>query len=144
MEANVFAVRCEEFAAKGCVVYATARKVESISGLKHGFIYRRVLDVNNQDDVQAAVQDVIETEGRIDILVNNAGMLCVGAYDSRMLLPSHFSPSGPTMDVPDEQVVRTFDTNVFGILRMSRAVFPHMAKRRSGLIINIGSIAGEL
>jgi len=119
---------CQEFAERGCIVYATALKLEDIGGIKHGNIYPRVLDVTNPNDVQTVVENVVEIEGRIDILVNNAGMLCVG----------------PTVDVSMDQVQRTFDTSVYGVLRMARAVFPHMVKRRSGLIINIGSIAGEL
>ena len=50
--------------------------------------------------------------------------------------------TGPLLDVPEAQVAEVFETNVFGALRVARAVYPHMAARRAGLIINVGSVVG--
>lgn len=87
------------------------------------------LDVTQDESVDAAVQKLMQLEGRIDLLVNNAGFSTApaGAEESSM-----------------EQVRSIFDTNFFGIVRMTRAVLPHMRHQGSGRIINIGSIFGFL
>ena len=78
--ADEFDTRCEEFAAKGCVVYATARRLASLDGFTHEAVNKLELDVTEDGSVQAAVRTVIEREGQIDILVNNAGMSNSGMY----------------------------------------------------------------
>jgi len=108
-------------------VYATSRKAETIQGFKENTVTTAALDVTSDDDVQRVVRNILEIEGRIDVVVNNAGTL--GA--------------GPLIDNPMDRVVQNFDTNVFASLRIAKAVIPAMAKRKSGLIINVGSIAGE-
>ncbi|KAI0699347.1 NAD-P-binding protein [Cerioporus squamosus] len=119
---------CQEFASRGCKVYATARKLESMAALTHPNIERLRMDVTDDASVKTAIAQIVEKEGRIDMLVNNAGMTC----------------TGPVIDLDDERIERTFDTNVFGTIRTSRAVIPHMAARKSGTIVNIGSFLGEL
>ncbi|KAH9913332.1 NAD-P-binding protein [Epithele typhae] len=81
-----------------------------------------------EESVQLAVDTVMEREGRIDVLINNAGM----------------SGSGALIDIPIEEIVQTFNTNVFSIVRLTKAVIPHMAARKSGTIVTIGSLAGEI
>lgn len=73
-------VRCEEYAAQGCKVYATARRLEAMEGFTHN-VERLVVDVMSDDNVQDIVRIIIEKEGRIDVLVNNAGVLCTGRHD---------------------------------------------------------------
>ncbi|KAH8119899.1 NAD-binding protein [Phellopilus nigrolimitatus] len=119
---------CEEFAGRGCIVYATSRKVESINGFKHRNIRRLPLEVTSDESVERAVDEVIAAEGRIDVLVNNAGVICVG----------------PVIDISIDQVKKTFDANVFGALRTARAVIPHMTARKRGIIVNVGSVVGEI
>ncbi|KAL5494967.1 AYR1 [Sanghuangporus weigelae] len=119
---------CEEFAKRGCIVYATARNLDSMDGLEHPSIRRLQLEVTSDESVQGAVDDVIAEEGRIDVLVNNAGGICIG----------------PVVEVPMEEVKRTFDVNVYGALRTARTVVPHMAARKKGIIVNIGSVSGEV
>src|SRR3954464_12308414 len=87
------------------------------------------LDVTSDESVDAAVKQVIRLEGRIDLLVNNAGfgVAPAGAEESSI------APAGST-----------FRTNFFGIVRMTRAVVPHMRRQGGGRIINIGSVLGFL
>ena len=73
--------RCEEYASRGCKVYATARRLESMAALTQPNIEKLVLDVTDNDNVQAVVNTIVAREGRIDILVNNAGVLCIGILD---------------------------------------------------------------
>ncbi|TFK88666.1 NAD-P-binding protein [Polyporus arcularius HHB13444] len=119
---------CQEFASKGCKVYATARKLEAMAALTHPNIERLRMDVTDGTSVKAGIEQIVEKEGRIDMLVNNAGVTC----------------TGPVIDLDDARIQQTFDTNVFGTIRTSRAVIPHMAARKSGTIVNIGSFVGEL
>jgi len=87
------------------------------------------LDVTSDDSVEAAIREVMRLDGRIDLLVNNAGFSVApaGAEESSI-----------------KQAQSIFDTNFFGIVRMTRAVVPHMRHQGSGRIINIGSVLGFL
>ena len=87
------------------------------------------LDVTSDESVEAVVTKVIRLHGRIDLLVNNAGFSIApaGAEESSI-----------------EQAKSIFDTNFFGIVRMTRAVVPHMRHQGGGRIINIGSVLGFL
>ena len=87
------------------------------------------LDVTSDESVEAAVRTLMRLEGRIDLLVNNAGfgVAPAGAEESSI-----------------EQARSIFDTNFFGMIRMIRAVVPHMRRQRAGRIINIGSVLGFL
>ncbi|TAL95127.1 MAG: oxidoreductase [Paraburkholderia sp.] len=87
------------------------------------------LDVTSEESVEAAVKEVLRLHGRIDLLVNNAGFGVAPAAAEESSL---------------DQARAIFDTNFFGIVRMTRAVLPHMRQQRSGRIINIGSVLGFL
>ena len=84
------------------------------------------LDVTQPEQVAAGVQRALEAHGRIDVLVNNAGYGSLGALE----------------EVPDEEIRKQFEVNVFGAINMIKAVLPTMRKQRSGHILNITSIAG--
>ena len=84
------------------------------------------LDVTNEAQAKAAVEAAIEKFGRIDVLINNAGFGLLAAVEE----------SG------DADVRRMYDTNVFGLLNVTRAVLPVMRKQRSGHVINMSSIGG--
>jgi NAD(P)-dependent dehydrogenase (short-subunit alcohol dehydrogenase family) len=85
-----------------------------------------VADVADEAAVKKAVADAIVTLGHLDVVVNNAG----------------YGSMGPIEEVPEEEVQRQFDINVFGPLRVLRAVLPHLRERRSGHVLNITSIGG--
>jgi short-subunit dehydrogenase len=110
-----------ELAARGHHVVATARRVESLEGLDAAL--KLALDVTDPTSVAAAVA----AAGPIDVLVNNAG----------------FSLWGVVEAVDDVDLERLFDTNVFGAVRMIRAVLPQMRARRSGAIFQVSSAAAR-
>lgn len=116
----------ERLAKAGYTVYGTSRRGGQAGRQSYEVL---ALDVTSDDSVEAAVSEVIRREGRIDLLVNNAGFGVAPAADEETSL---------------EQARAIFDTNVFGIIRMTRAVVPHMRQQRSGRIINIGSVLGFL
>jgi short-subunit dehydrogenase len=138
--------RCEEFAAKSCKVYATSRNIATIGAFKNPSIEKLAFDVTSDNDVERVIKTILDAEGKIDIVVNNAGVMGISrsvfAKDVVDSLSCHMV--GPLVDLSLERVKNIFDTNTFAALRTAKAVVPFMAKRRSGLIINIGSIVAEM
>jgi len=118
----------ERMASAGYTVYATARRMESIEDLEAKGCRTLALDVNDEDSMSAAVAAVEEAEGAVDALVNNAG----------------YSQSGAVESIDLDEVRRQFETNVFGLIRMSQLVLPGMRARGAGRIVNIGSMGGKL
>jgi len=118
----------EAFLDEGWTVYATARDTEDIEDLADAGCETQELDVTDADDVDAAVDRVVEEEGRIDCLVNNAG----------------YGQFGPLEEVPVEDLHAQFDVNVYGPHRMARAVLPHMREQGEGTIVNLSSVAGRV
>ena len=116
----------ERLASAGYTVYGTSRRGAPASPLPFTML---PLDVTSDESVEAAVSQLIRLEGRIDLLVNNAGfgVAPAGAEESSI-----------------EQAQAIFDTNFMGIVRMTRAVVPHMRQQGGGRIINIGSVLGFL
>ncbi|NHM08219.1 SDR family oxidoreductase [Flavobacterium sp. CYK-4] len=110
---------------KGFTVYGTSRNPEKISNSVFPLL---ALDVRNVESIKAAVAEVIKLSGRIDVLVNNAG---VGI-------------TGPLEEIPTEEIKANFETNFFGPIEVMKAVLPHMREQKSGLVINITSIAGYM
>lgn len=116
-------------AAKGATVVGTLRKQEQVKdfeALAPGQIHAVIMDVTSTEAVNKGVAETIEKFGRIDVLVNNAG----------------YGSLGPVEAVDDTEMHRQFDVNVYGPIRLIRAVLPHMRKQRSGSVLNITSIAG--
>jgi len=110
----------------GFKVYGTSRRGAQAGRREYEML---ALDVTSDDSVAAAVATVMRLEGRIDLLVNNAGfgVAPAGAEESSI-----------------EQAQAIFNTNFFGLVRMTRAVLPHMRAQQGGRIINIGSVLGFL
>jgi len=116
----------QRLAAAGYKVYGTSRRGAATGARSFAMLQ---LDVTRDESVEAAVNEVIRLEGRIDLLVNNAGfgVAPAGAEESSV-----------------EQAKAIFETNFFGLVRMTRAVVPHMRRQGNGRIINIGSVLGFL
>src|SRR5437868_11029861 len=108
----------------GFTVYGTSRK--AAAGETRGGVVFLPLDVTDDESVADAVREVLGRSGRIDVLVNNAGLGVTGAAEESSI----------------EQARALFDTNVFGSIRMTRAVLPQMRQQGSGRIINISSVLG--
>ena len=114
-------------AERGHTVYATARRLDSLAGLESSGCQLLALDVTDEDSMRAAVDEVIAQEGTIGALVNNAG----------------YSQSGAIETVELDAVRRQFETNVFGLIRMSQLVLPSMRKAGQGRIVNISSMGAN-
>ena len=116
----------QRLATAGYKVYGTSRRGAQAGQRSFEML---ALDVTSDESVDAAVKEVMRREGRIDLLVNNAGfgVAPAGAEESSI-----------------EQARSIFETNFFGMVRMTRAVVPHMRRQGSGRIINIGSVLGFL
>jgi NADP-dependent 3-hydroxy acid dehydrogenase YdfG len=115
-------------ASAGYTVYATARRIESISDLEAKGCRTLALDVTDEDSMRAAVSAVEEAEGAVGALVNNAG----------------YSQSGAVESVDLDEIRTQFETNVFGLIRMSQLVLSKMREQRWGRIVNVGSMGGKL
>lgn len=110
---------------KGYIVYGTSRNPERYS--ESTFPLAK-LDVANNVSINEAVAKVIQEQGRLDVVINNAGA----------------GITGPIEEIPDQEILRNFETNCFGPIRVIKAVLPQMRKQNSGLIINVTSIAGYM
>jgi NAD(P)-dependent dehydrogenase (short-subunit alcohol dehydrogenase family) len=108
----------------GFTVYGTSRR--AVAGEEREAVTFLPLDVTDDESVAGAVREVLGRSGRIDVLVNNAGLGIAGAAEESSI----------------EQARALFDTNVFGSIRMTRAVLPQMREQGSGRIINVSSVLG--
>jgi NAD(P)-dependent dehydrogenase (short-subunit alcohol dehydrogenase family) len=113
-----------ELLAAGFTVYGTSRN--AAAGEERDGVVFLPLDVTDDQSVADAVREVLGRSGRIDVLVNNAGLGVTGAAEESSI----------------EQARALFETNLFGSIRMTRAVLPHMRERGSGRIINLSSVLG--
>jgi short-subunit dehydrogenase len=110
---------------KDFVVYGTSRNPDAIT---QSIFPVLKLDVRNAQSIQECVALILQKEGRIDVLINNAG---VGI-------------TGPIEEIPSEEIRNNFETNLFGPIEVMKATLPQMRLQKSGLIINITSIAGYM
>ncbi len=119
----------ELFAQKGWQVAATMRspeKEQSLQSLENVRLFR--LDVTRPETITEALESALKAFGNVDVLVNNAGYGAVGIFEK----------SDPG------QIQKQFDTNVFGLMNVTRAFLPHFRKQKAGRIINISSVGGRI
>ena len=121
---------CDVVLENGGRLVATARDVDSLSHLPtgDGRVLVAPLDVTDDAQIAAAVSRTTETFGRVDVLVNNAGYGLFGGIE----------------DTPEADARRQFDVNVFGLLAVTRAVLPTMRARKSGHVLMLSSVAGQV
>ena len=123
---GIGAATARALAHSGWTTYATARQPASLAVLATHGIETLPLDVTNEQSMCAAVEQIESAHGTVDLLVNNAG----------------FGLNGPVEELAMDDIRRQFETNVFGLVRMSQLVLPSMRRKAAGRIINIGSIGG--
>ncbi len=129
----------ETLARRGYIVFAGMREVTGKNAFaaeelraqaerEHLTVHVVEIDVTDDASVERAIESIVGITGHLDVVVNNAGT----------------SYSGPLEAFTLEQVQQQFNTNVFSVLRVNRAALPYMRKQGSGLLLQIGSIAGRL
>ena len=110
---------------KGYTVIGTSRTPENYPDTRFLLV---ALDVTKPESISACISEVLSQVNRVDVLINNAGA----------------GIAGPLEEIPEEEIKRNFEVNLFGPIRVIKAVLPHMRLQKSGLIINITSIAGYM
>jgi NAD(P)-dependent dehydrogenase (short-subunit alcohol dehydrogenase family) len=118
----------ERLARSGWTVYASARRLEAIASLEEAGCRLLQLDVTDDDSMRAAVEEVERAEGAVGVLVNNAG----------------YSQSGAVESVPLDEARRQFETNVFGLARLTQLALPGMRQQGWGRVVNVSSMGGRL
>ncbi|WP_422843721.1 oxidoreductase [Acidovorax sp. M2(2025)] len=115
-----------QFAQQGCRVFGTVRNPASAQPIPNVTLVE--MDIRDDASVERGVQSVVAQAQRIDVLVNSAGVTLLGAAEETSV----------------EEAKALFDTNLFGLLRVVKAVLPHMRRQRSGRIVNVSSVLGFL
>jgi NADP-dependent 3-hydroxy acid dehydrogenase YdfG len=112
---------------RGLAVFATARRPETLADMASRGIRTLALDVTDEASMADAVQEVEVAHGHVSVLVNNAG----------------YALQGPIEEVPLDDVRAQFETNVFGLVRLTQLVLPGMRRAHEGRIVNVGSMGGR-
>lgn len=112
----------------GYTVYGAARRTDRLAELAERGIRPLAMDVTDEDSLQAGVKQIVAETGRIDVLANIAGYGSYGALE----------------DVPLDEARRQFEVNVFGAIRLTQLVLPHMRTQRAGTVVNVTSMGGKI
>ena len=115
-------------ASRGYTVYASSRTPHKLDNIKNQNIIPIKLDITNQENINQVIDTIYKEENKLDILINNAGYGLVSTVE----------------DMDEIQMKNQFDINVFGVLRVCKAVIPIMRTQNSGIIINISSFLGKI
>lgn len=115
----------EYLTTKGFKVYGTSRNPNNYPNSQFRIV---ALDVTKQETITSCISEVLKYESKIDVLINNAGA----------------GITGPIEEIPDYEIKRNFETNLFGPINVIKAILPVMRAQNSGLIINVTSIAGYM
>jgi NAD(P)-dependent dehydrogenase (short-subunit alcohol dehydrogenase family) len=117
------------FAERGWSVAATMRTPEEHAELAdRGDVHLYRLDVTDIESIERARDAILTDTGSVDVVVNNAGYALAGPFEA----------------VSETQIRREFDTNVLGVMAVTRAFLPHFRDRRSGMFVNVSSAAGRI
>ncbi|MFF2815315.1 oxidoreductase [Kitasatospora cineracea] len=112
----------------GYTVYGAARRTDRLEQLADRGIRPLAMDVTDEDSTRAGIERIVAETGRIDVLANIAGYGSYGALE----------------DVPLDEARYQFEVNVFGAIRLTQLVLPHMRARRSGTVVNVTSMGGKI
>ncbi len=112
----------------GYIVYGAARRTEKMKDIEAKGIKIVSVDVTSDESMKQCIETIVKEEGRLDVLINNAG----------------YGNFGSIEDTPMEVARAQYEVNVFGLVRLSQLVIPHMRKNNFGKIVNISSIGGKL
>lgn len=115
-----------QFVKRGCLVFGTVRSLAKADPIQGVTLVE--MDIRDETSVRHGIQTIIARAKRIDVLVNSAGATLLGSTEETSIAEAQ----------------SLFDTNVFGLLRVTQAVLPHMRQQRSGRIVNISSVLGFL
>jgi len=110
------------------IIYAGTRHIENLQDIKNNSIIPITLDITDTESVKKAINLIHSQNKNIDILINNAGYGLVSTVE----------------DVSEEEMLAQFNVNVFGVLRVCKAVIPIMRENQDGIIINISSFLGKI
>jgi NAD(P)-dependent dehydrogenase (short-subunit alcohol dehydrogenase family) len=117
-------VTARVFAQNGYRVFGTSRHPQDdFDGVR-----MVQLDVTSDESIAECVNKIVQKTGRIDVLVNNAGLAQITSVE----------------ETPVDEIMPVYDTNLFGVIRMTQAVLPHMREQKSGHIIGVGSLGGRI
>jgi NAD(P)-dependent dehydrogenase (short-subunit alcohol dehydrogenase family) len=115
-----------QFAQQGCRVFGTVRNTAKTHAIPNVTLIE--MNIRDEVSVERGIQTIIAQAHCIDVLVNSAGVTLLGAAEETSV----------------EEAKALFDTNLFGVLRVTKAVLPHMRAQRSGRIVNVSSVLGFL
>ena len=113
---------------EGYTVYGAARRVEQMKDLEELGGHAIAMDVTNDEQMVAAVDKIIQEQGKIDVLINNAGYAIYGAVEDTTIADAR----------------RQFEVNIFGLASLTQLVLPHMRNQHAGRVINISSMGGKI
>lgn len=116
----------DRFAKRGCQVFGTVRSISKAKPIPGVLLVE--MDIRDDVSVEEGIQTIVAHARRIDVLVNSAGVTLLGAAEETSITEAQ----------------SLFDTNLFGVLRVIKAVLPHMREQRSGRIVNVSSVLGFL
>jgi NAD(P)-dependent dehydrogenase (short-subunit alcohol dehydrogenase family) len=117
----------ERLGRSGWTVYASARRPETLADLARSGCKTLALDVCDEASILAAVDTVEQAHGAVGVLINNAG----------------YGLEGPFEETPMTEIRRQFETNVFGLIRLTQMVLPAMRRQHWGRVVNLSSMGGE-
>ncbi len=113
---------------KGHTVYGLARRVEKMEDVVKAGGKAIAMDITDETQIENAVSQVMQEQGKVDVLINNAGYAVYGTVE----------------EVPIDKARRQFEVNLFGLASLTQKIIPGMRSNRSGTIINISSMGGKM
>ena len=113
---------------KGHTVYGLARRIEKMADIVNSGGKAIAMDITNEAQIESAVNQVLQEQGKVDVLINNAG----------------YAVYGPVEEAPIDTARRQFEVNIFGLASITQKIIPSMRENKSGTIINISSMGGKM